>query len=335
MVGIIRRNAEKYPSSLPRFPNQDTSGWPYYGCDQGVGAYLNMYRKGFPGGTAGRSIRTTVSANTSFDATLFNIDGTESTDGVWNGGMTVAEGAGSANANQYVGGYMDTADNVWYMLFCDTDTSPDTLYFSKVNEAGTVTAIGNAQVGNASMDGMHYNNSYKGALRRLGGDGSGNFGLLWTNTTGGNAAAGVPYRGVDITINASDGSLSYGDMMPNTFGNPSVPLSYPHIGPTGNNIVAGVHGMWWTGGHTNPGGTATYGGIANLTNGKAMNNINMGNPISNNIPWTSGYSLIFERSKDTYTVGTYYGTGVYAPNSFNESELHAWVDEMAVYHGIL
>ena len=77
MVGIIRRNAEKYPSSLPRFPNQDTSGWPYYGCDQGVGAYLNMYRKGFPGGTAGRSIRTTVSANTSFDATLFNIDGTE------------------------------------------------------------------------------------------------------------------------------------------------------------------------------------------------------------------------------------------------------------------
>ena len=61
----------------------------------------------------------------------------------------------------------------------------------------------------------------------------------------------------------------------------------------------------------------------------------MGNPISNNIPWTSGYSLIFERSKDTYTVGTYYGTGVYAPNSFNESELHAWVDEMAVYHGIL
>ena len=72
-----------------------------------------MWRKAFPGGTAGRAIRTAANAADSFDATLYNIDGTESTDGVWNGGMTVAEGAGDSAANQYVGGYMDTSDNVW------------------------------------------------------------------------------------------------------------------------------------------------------------------------------------------------------------------------------
>ena len=335
MVGIIRRNAEKYPSSLPRFPRQDTSGWPYYNCDNGAGSYHSMYRKGFPGGTAGRSIRTTTSSSSSFDATLFNIDGTESTDGVWNGGMTIAEAAGSSNADRYVSSYMDTSDNVWYMLFTDTSTNPDTYYFSKVNEAGTVTAIGNAQVGNASFDGAVYSSSTMGTLRRLGGDGSGNFGLYFVNTSGGNAAAAAPYRGAAVTIDVSDGSLSYANMMPDTFGGASYPTQYPRIGPTANNIVAGLGGSWWTGGHTQPGDTSTFGGVANLTNGKAMNQINMGGPSSNGCPWTSGYNLVVERAATTYTFGQYYGTGVYAPTTFNIDELHAWADEMAVYYGIL
>ena len=333
MVGIIRRNSEKYPSSLPSFPTQDTSGWPYFGCDNVF--YHSMFRKGFPGGTAGRSIRTTTNTNAAFDATLFNIDGTESTDGVWNGGMTVAEGAGDSAANQYVGGYMDTSDNVWYMLFNDTDTSPDTLYFSKVNEAGTVTAIGNAQLGNASMDGMGYNAGYQGVLRRLGGDGSGNFGLYWVSTAGGNAAAGVPYRGVDITINASDGSLSYANIMPATYGGPYPVIDRPTLGPTANNIIGSVHGLWWTGGHTQPQETSVFGGLANLTNGKAMNQVNMGGPSTNGMPWTSGYYLITERAATTYTFGTYYGNGVTGPTTVNVDELHAWVDEMAVYYGLL
>jgi hypothetical protein len=333
MAGLIRRNAQKFSSALPRFPNQDTSTWPYFGA--GNTYYHSMFRKGFPGGTAGRSIRTTTNSGTSFDATLFNIDGTESTDGVWNGGMTVAEAAGSANANQYVGGYMDTADNVWYMLFCDTDTSPDTWYFSKVNEAGTVTAIGNAQLGNSSMDSVNYNSSYKGTLRRLGGDGSGNFGLYYVSTQGGNAASGAPYRGVDITINATNGSLSYAAMMPDTYGDPYPIMDRPHLGPTANNIIGGVYGLWWTGGHTQPQETSVYGGLANLTAGKSLRQVMMGGPSTNNVPWSNGYNMIVERSKDTYTFSSYYGTGLYAPSIFNEDEIHAWLDEMAVYHGIL
>ena len=332
MVGIIRRNPEKYPSSLPRFPDQDTSSWPYYGA--GNTNYHSFFRKGFAGGTTGRSIRTTINSNTSFDATLFNIDGTESTDGVWNGGMTIDEAAGNADADQFVGAYMDTADQGWYMLFCDTGTDPNTLYFSKVNEAGVVTAIGNAQLGNASMANMRYNNSYAGVLRRLGGDGSGNFGFYWVNTAGGNAAAGVPYRGVDITINASNGSLSYAAMMPNTYGDPYPIMDYPRIGPTANNVIANISNLWW-GSSNKPHTVDNYGALANLTNGKGLRQVNIGGNGVNNVPWSNGYNIVVERSKDTYTFSGYYGTGVYSPSIVNESELHSWVDEMAVYYGIL
>ena len=333
MAGLIRRNPEKYPSSLPRFPEQDTTTWPYYGCDNVT--YHSFFRKGFANGSAGDSIRTTISSSSSFDATLFNIDGTESTDGVWNGGMTIAEGAGSANANLFVSAYMDTTDQVWYMLFNDTDTSPHTFYFSKVNDAGTVTAIGNAQLGNASMNSMWYGASYAGVLRRLGGDGSGNFGLYYTGTSGGNAASAAPYRGVDITINASDGSLSYANLMPATYGSPNPVMDYPKIGPTDNNIIGNISNQWWGSGHTAPAATSVYGGLANTSNGKGLRQVMMGGPSINNVPWTNGYHMSVERTATTYVFGGYYGTGAYSPVTVNIDELHAWIDEMAVYHGIL
>ena len=333
MAGLIRRNAAKFSSALPRFPDQDASTWPYYGCDNVF--YHSMFRKGFANGSAGDSIRTTTNSSTSFDATLFNIDATESTDGVWNGGMTIAEGAGSANADRFVGAYMDTSENVWYMLFSDTSTTPDTYYFSKVNEAGTVTAIGNDQVGNASFDGACYQSGTMGCLRRLGGDGSGNFGFYFVNTTGGSAAAGVPYRGAAVTIDVSDGSLSYANMMPTTFGNASYPLQYPRFGPTANNIVGGLASGYWAGGHTQPQESTTNGGLANLTNGKSMNQVPMGGPSTNNVPWTSGYNFIVERAATTYFIGQYYGTGLHGTVAVNVDEVHAWVDEMAVYYGLL
>ena len=61
----------------------------------------------------------------------------------------------------------------------------------------------------------------------------------------------------------------------------------------------------------------------------------MGGPSINNVPWTNGYNLMCERSANTYTFSSYYGTGMFAPSIFNEDEIHAWLDEMAVYHGIL
>jgi len=44
--------------------------------------------------------------------------------------------------------------------------------------------------------------------------------------------------------------------------------------------------------------------------------------------------MIVERAATTYTCAQYYGTQ-YAPSIFNVDEVHAWLDEMAVYYGIL
>ena len=117
MAGLIRNLSMSKARSpaLPLFPKQDMELTPYYSNANSEGAYI--YLPGFAGGTAGRSIRILVNSSTSFGATLYNIDGGASTDGVWSGGMTIAEGAGSSNADRFVGCYMDEADQVLYMLF--------------------------------------------------------------------------------------------------------------------------------------------------------------------------------------------------------------------------
>ncbi len=73
--------------------------------DSSESAYINL--PGFAGGTAGRSIRILLNAVTSFSATLYNVDGTTSSDGVWNGGITPAEAATYNEADRFVGCYMD------------------------------------------------------------------------------------------------------------------------------------------------------------------------------------------------------------------------------------
>ena len=333
MAGLVSNTGGKSRTrtELPMFPSADTTLWPYFGCDQPEHSYA--FLPGFAGGTTGRGIRLTLSSNTSFGATLYNIDGTASTDGVWNGGMTIAEAAGSANADQFCGGWMDTTDQVWYMLFCDTGTAPDTLYFSKVNEAGTVTAIGNAAVANTSFDGMNYNNSYMGALHRKGGDGSGDFAIYWMHSAGGSSAYGNPYRGSEITIATSNGALSYANFMPTTFGSTS-PTGYtPRLGPSSNNIVGSFSGAWGSTGNGSAIG-GCYGNIWNRDAGKAITHAHMGHPYHNGAPWGTGYGTVTYRCRGFYIFAQYYG-GQYGQKCYKEEDVHTWLDEMAVYYGIL
>ena len=333
MAGLVSNSIGKSRSrtELPMFPLADTTLWPYFGCDQPEGAYANL--PGFAGGTAGRCIRILMNSNTSFVATLYNIDGTAATDGVCNGGMTIAEAAGSANADHFVGACMDATDQVLYMLFNDTGTSPDTLYFSKVNEAGTVTAIGNAQVANTSFDGFRLNNSYMGALHRKGGDGSGDFAIYWMHTAGGSSAYGLPYRGSEVTIATSNGALSYANFMPTTFGSTTPTGYYPRVGPTSNNIVGSFASSW---GSTGTGSAigGSYGNIWNRDNGKAITNSNMGHPYHNGVPWGTGYGTITFRCRGYYVFSQYYAVQ-YGQKIYKEEDVHTWLDEMAVYYGIL
>ena len=116
MAGLTRNGNTKTGACLPIFPSGDKSSvTPYYTYDQHEGAYVHL--PAFTGAANSSSIRILQTATTSFNATLYNIEGSAASNGVWASGMTIAEGAGSANADRFVGCYMDETDNFFYMLF--------------------------------------------------------------------------------------------------------------------------------------------------------------------------------------------------------------------------
>ena len=333
MAGLTRNSGAR-TSYLPEWPKEDTTLGFFYGMSQPVTSEL--YQPGFQGGAAGSSIRIQINGLNSFTAYLFDKNGNASTDGVWNGGgggLSISQ-AYNSNPDRWCSTYMDATDQMLYMLFNDSSTSPHTLYFSKVNAAGTKTNIGSAQLGSTGIQNQWYASSYMGRLMRPGGDGSGDFMIYHTGSSGGNAAGGAPYRGATITISASDGSLSYGTMFPSTYGTPLY-IYQPHFGPTSNNIMGGIY-------DTYPGADSGYnawgakGCLANLTTGKASNYINYGNPITNGCPWNNGYQFVVVENRGKYVLGSYGGSGyMYGPSMFDVDELHDFLDEMAVHHGIL
>ena len=333
MAGLVRNSGGRSRTriQLPMFPLPDNTLTPYYTHDQSESAYVHL--PGFAGGTAGRSIRVLQNSATAFDARFYEVTGTQIGTGSWGGDLTIAAGAGSGNADRFVGAYMDETDQLWYMLFIDTSTSPNTLYFSKINEAGTVTAIGNAQLGNASFNNMWYNGTYVGSLRRKGGDGSGDFALIYGFTAGGNAAAAAPYRCAEITISASNGSLSYADILPSTSGNYTGFYNLGRIGPTANNIIGGS-AYALTASLRGTGGQMAYGPIVNMTTGRFTSYAPYGNPGDNGFPFNGGGNLMSIRHRKKYVFSAY-SSVVYGSSIFDEDEVHAWLDEMAVFYGVL
>tara|TARA_A100001011_G_C14213307_1_gene800885 strand:+ start:51 stop:1055 length:1005 start_codon:yes stop_codon:yes gene_type:complete len=334
MAGLTRNSGAR-TGYLPEWPHPDLTLGPYYGMNNPTAN--EIFQPGFEGGAAGSSVRIHTSGLTSFTAKHFDKDGNASSSGSWNGGtglsITQANG-GNSNPDRWCSTYMDATDQMLYMLFNDSSTSPHTLYFSKVNASGTVTTIGNAQLGNAGIHNQWYASSFMGRLMRPGGDGSGDFMIYHTGGAGGNSASAVPYRGAKITISASDGSLSYADMFPSTYGTP-IYIYTPHFGPTANNIVGGIYDCW-TGASTGFNAYSAKGSLANLTTGKASNYVNYGNPIVNGCPFTTGYQFIVVENRGKYVIGTYGGSGtIYGPSMFDVDEIHNFIDEMAVYHGIL
>ena len=56
----------------------------------------------------------------------------------------------------------------------------------------------------------------------------------------------------------------------------------------------------------------------------------------NGCPFTTGYQFIVVENRGKYVIGTYGGSGtIYGPSMFDVDEIHNFIDEMAVYHGIL
>ena len=328
MAGLTRNGNTKTGACLPIFPSGDKSSvTPYYTYDQHEGAYVHL--PAFTGAANSSSIRILQTATTSFNATLYNIEGSAASNGVRASGMTIAEGAGSANADRFVGCYMDETDNFFYMLFSDTSVSPNKLYLSKVNAAGTVTAIGNTSLGNSSMNGLWYGSDHVGPMYRVGGDGSGDFAISMTATAAGNSGAGVPNRGVLITIGASDCALSYSQLLPAAFGNFQYMRS-PTFGPTANGILAGAVSQ----NSSNNADPGFYGAIMNTSTGRHASNVHFGSPAQNGYPWGLSSHIIY-RARSKYVFSTYSTSFRGAPAVFDEDEVHAWVDKLAVHYGIL
>ena len=319
MAGLIRATKSR---SLPKFPYPDRSLEPYFGAQNTSHAY--HYFPGFAGGTAGRSIYLHMQAYAT-PIKLYNIDGTVVETGVWDAGMSVAEAAGSANADRWVGFYMDTADQVLYMVTTDTSTSPQTNYLSKVNEAGTVTAIGNAAYSNTVIGNFSHYNASLGNLRRAGGDGSGNFEMDYMHISSATGSAAAPYRGSRITINATNGSLSYADLFPSTYG-ASYSLNATRVGPTENNIIVGFYS------YRSSTTDSWYGSIGNTSNGKANYYVELGSAVGQGLPQASG-SLYPQRWRSQYAFSSY--AHLYAPSNYAETDMHRWADQIGEYYGIL
>ena len=329
MAGLTRLSGSSTGGALPLFPAGDKSSvTPYYTYDQHEGAYVHL--PAFTGAANSSSIRILQNSTTSYNATLYDINANAASNGVWASGMTIAEGAGSANADRFVGCYMDETDNFFYMLFSDTSVSPNKLYLSKVNAAGTVTAIGNTTLGNSSMNGLWYGSDHVGPMYRVGGDGSGDFAISMTATASGNSGSGAPNQGVKITIGASDCALSYSTLLPATFGN-YLYMRSPTFGPTGNGILAGGINM---NSYTEAADSGMYGAIMNTSTGRHVALAHFGSPAQNGYPWGKSSHIIY-RARRKYVFSTYStsfrGTGAV----FDEDEVHSWVDKLAEHYGIL
>jgi len=331
MAGLSRNTKSKL--QIPLFPAPDTSVPVYSTMSQAYSSYY--YYPAFSGGTAGRAIRIRHSGNpNTSDMYLYNADGTAVTDGVWNGGMTVDEASGSPGYTDQTDGflqyYMDDADNKLYILTTDTGTSPHTYYLSSVNEAGVVTVIGNAQIGNASMDNASPRSGNCGPMHRAGGDGSGNLQIAHFAPAGGNSASAVPFRGAMITINITNGALSYATLLPSTFSQQYYhQYGYITIGTTANNIMVQLYGRF---GNNTP-SEGYYGNIYNLTTGKAGMNLTF--PAGDGaVPSGTGFN-ISTRWRGKYYFPSYavpYGRATLA---YSEEDMHHWADQLAVFYGLL
>ena len=323
MAGLTTNIVSSKNKEMPLFPRAEL-GDVYSTMGQGYSTYY--YFPAFSGGTAGRSIRIRYSGYTS-NIYQYNADGSEVTDGVWNSGMTVDEASGDAGTENFLNFYMDDADNKLYILTSDTGATPHHLFLSSVNEAGTVTAIGNAQVGNASMNNLSVLSGTAGPMYRAGGDGSGNFQIPCFLPAGGNSASAVPYRGAMVTINITNCALSYADLLPSTYANNySLGYGYAVMGPTANNILVQVYYTHSTSDRM----AGHYGQIYNLTTGKFGINLTF----AGNAPWGSGI-WCSQRWRGKYyfpNTAMPYGKSI---GAYSEADIHNWCDEMAVYYGFL
>lgn len=323
MAGLSRNfllKQKSFPDDPP--PLYDDVYMQYYGSGQGhIGS--NMYLPGFANDD-GNYYATKVKMSSGNEIEYLQGDGTEITTGNWSGSFYASEvSAGGNSGNYFLGLYMDTTDNLLYGVTLNTTTNPDQVALFSINKSGTVTVIGGSYHDTTAADDTTtgLNSAWVGPLRRTGGDGSGNFEIVYSYTPSNN------YRMKKYTFNASTGAFTEPDVMPASY-----PAASYHngifLGPTTNNIM-----MTHAGQDSNSG--LMYGSLINTSTGKHtsryifFNNQRSGGGMSS---WFSGNTY----ARTLYwRGGVYVGGGTFNVQAYDETDLFNYVDQMADYYGIL
>tara|TARA_A100001391_G_scaffold2805_3_gene2509 strand:- start:319 stop:1341 length:1023 start_codon:yes stop_codon:yes gene_type:complete len=335
-VNIVTSKNRAFPD-WPR-PYMPSESWPYYGSH--FYAQPNTNNVMLPGflnfGSVGSSI--SINAYDSNNALLqHNGQGTQITSGSWNNGFAIGDGA--AAYDQWSAFYMDRVDNLLYCLVIDEDTSPHTYRMETIDKDGTVSFVTAAyQVTNTAFNSKRMSYDSTPLLYRVGNvDGTGNFrfDLLRANTPNDNNTQ--PYDGVRLEINTTgstvngvaantitettDGLIPNNIFIGNSNFNPST-----FIGPTDNGIMGAP-----TSSETDSTQYYPYGTLGNINTGQFNQNVSFGrcpffmwSGYCKPVPWLGSYFWI--------PVYQSYASGM---GNIERTDMHAFLDELAVYYGLL
>mgnify|MGYP003142863954 FL=1 len=336
-INIVTSKNRAFPNwPTPYMPSES---WPFYGSHNYAQASTdNVNLPGFLDfGSVGSSISLYAydSDNAQY---MYNGQGTTQTAGSWNSGFSPGDGA--AAYDQWSAFYMDRVDNKLYVMVIDTSTDPDTYRMMTIDKDGTTAFVTAAyQVTNTALNNMKFSFDSTPLLYRVGMvDGTGNFRMdrFRANTPNDNNTA--PYDGVRLEINTSSGtvnSISANTMVETTdglipnnifIGNSSFSPGCV-MGPTDNGIIGSPIYSSNTSYQGQP-----YGILGNMNTGQINQNVAFGN----NCPfygWTSGFKPIpWLGSYLFHPVGSGYVSGM---NNFSRTDIHAFLDELAVWYGLL
>jgi hypothetical protein len=344
MAGLTANIVTSKNRAFPDWPRpyMPSESWPFYGS---AGFYDQTEKRHLPGflnfGSVGSSLEN-VLGNASTDAwNMHNGQATAQTAGAWNGGWAINEVWSDADAA--MAWYMDRSDNKLYALLVDTGTTPDTVRMVSIDKDGN-TALETAalQVTNTALDGQLAAYESTPLMYRVGQvDGTGNFRFdkFRANTPNDNGTE--PFDGVRLEINTSSGTVNgisantiaetTDGLLPNNMFQASPYGISAMCGPTDNGIMgAPIQNSF-----------ANYNVYANQLNG-SLGNVDTGQIIEHAffgqqspffslnygfkpIPWLGSY----------FFIGHGNITQVDGGMNFHRTDFHNFLDELAVWYGLL
>jgi len=343
MAGLTYNIVTSKKRAMPDWPitYMPSDSWTYNGSHDYESP--NSDQALLPGFLNFGSVGSSISIN-GYNATsalkMFNGQGTQQTASYWNGGLLPTEF--DAAYDSWSAFYMDRVDNKLYCLLCDTTTDPDTFRMGTVDKDGTVAFVTAAyQVTNTSLGSYNvFNSDTTPTLYRVGGvDGTGNFRFdKWrANTPNDNNVQ--PYDGVRLEINTTGSTVN--GIAANTMAETTDGLVPNNIflgsgafnpatflGPTDNGIIGSVVYADY---RYNEG--QVYGSLGNMNTGQINMNVGWGHDCPF-FRWQSGYF------KPVPWLGSYMFIPLDSANlsgfsNFSRTDMHAFMDEMAVRNGLL